>query len=58
MIRLRIMALFEDTNLLLEKVEMGLLVKEEERVRQSLATQAIPSPKLLINYHKKINEKG
>ena len=27
-------------------------------MRQSLATRAIPSPKLLIKYHKKINEKG
>ena len=27
-------------------------------MRQSLATQAIPSPKLLIKYHKTINEKG
>ena len=33
-------------------------VKEEECVRQSLATQAILSPKLLIKYHKKINKKG
>ena len=41
------MALFEDTNVLLEKVNMELLAKEKEFVRQFLATQAIPSPKLL-----------
>ena len=57
-IRPKVMALFEDANLLLEKVKMELSVKEEEFVRQSLATQAIPSPKLLIKYHKTINEKG
>ena len=33
-------------------------VKEEEFVRQSLATGAIPSPKILIKDHKTINEKG
>ena len=31
---------------------------EEEFVRQSLATRAIPSPKFLIKDHKTINEKG
>ena len=52
------MALFEDTNLLLEKVKMELSVKEEEFSRQSLATRATLSPKLLIKYHKTINKKG
>ena len=37
---------------------MELSVKEEEFVRQSLATRAIPSLKLLIKYHKTINKKG
>ena len=37
---------------------MELSVQEEENMRQSLATKAIPSPKLLINYHETINEKG
>ena len=52
------MALYENTNLLLEKVKLELSVKEEEFVRQSLAARVIPSPKLLIKYHKTINEKG
>ena len=46
-----------DANLLLEKVELDLSVKEEGFLRQSLATQAIPSPKILIGDHKTINEK-
>ena len=37
---------------------MELSVQEESFVRQLLATRAIPSPKLLIQDHKKINEKG
>ena len=41
-----------------EKVKLDLSVKEEEFVRQSLATRAIPSPKLLIKDHKAINENG
>ena len=45
-------------NLLLEKVKLDLSVKEEEFVIQSLETKAIPYPKLLIKYHKTINEKG
>ena len=52
------MALFEDTNLLLEKVKMELSVKEEEFSRQSLATRATPYPKLLIKDHKTINKRG
>ena len=51
-------ALFEDANCLLEKVKMELSVQEENCVRQSLATKAIPYPKLLIKDHKTINEKG
>ena len=39
----------------LKKVKLELSVKEETFVRQSLATQAIPSPKLLIKDHKTIN---
>ena len=57
-IRPKVMALFEDANLLLEKVKKELSVKEEEFVRQLLATRAIPSPKLLIKDQKTINEKG
>ena len=51
-------ALFEDANLLLDKVKMELSVQEETFVRQLLATKAIPSPKLLIKDHKTINKKG
>ena len=56
-IRPKVMALFEDKNLLLETVNMELSVKEEEFVRQPLAPRAILSPKLLIKDHKKINKK-
>ena len=52
-----IVALFEDANKLLEKVKMELSVQEENFVRQSLVTRAIPSSKLLIKYHKPFNEK-
>ena len=37
---------------------MELSVQEETFVRQSLMKQAIPSLRLLIKYHKTINEKG
>ena len=37
---------------------MDLLVQEENFVRQSIATRAIPSPKILIKYHKNITDKG
>ena len=37
---------------------MELSVQEETFVRQSLMKQAIPSPRLIIKYHKTINEKG
>ena len=37
---------------------MNLSVQEENNVIQSLAIRAIPYPKLLIKYHKTINEKG
>ena len=52
------MELYENANLLLKKVKLDLSVKEEEFVRQSLATRAIPSPKILIKDHKAINENG
>ena len=55
-LRPKVMALYENANLLLEKVKLDLSVKEEEFVRQSLATRAIPSPNLLIMDHKIINE--
>ena len=51
-------ALFEDANCLLDKLKMELSVQEENFVRQSLVTKAIPAPKLLIRDHKTINEKG
>ena len=54
----KVMVLFENENLLLEKVKLGLSVKKEEFVRQLLATRAITPPKLLIKDHKTINEKG
>ena len=37
-IRPKVMDLFEDTNKLLDKVKMELSVKEEDFVRQSIAT--------------------
>ena len=39
-------------------MKLELPVKEEEFVRQLLATRAITYPKLLIKDHKTINEKG
>ena len=51
-------ALLEDAKKLINKVKMGFSVQEENYVRQSLATQAILSPEILIKYHKKINAKG
>ena len=57
-LRAKVVALFEDANCLLDKVKMELSVQEENFVRQSLAMKAIPVPKLLIKYHKTINEKG
>ena len=52
------MALYENANLLLEKVKLDLSVKEGEFVRQFMATRAIPSPKLLIKDYNTINKKG
>ena len=57
-LRPKVVALFEHANKLLDRVKMKLTVEEENFVRQSLATQSIPSPKILIKYHKIINEKG
>ena len=39
-------------------MKLDLSVKEEEFVRQLIAKKVIPSPKLLIKYHKTINENG
>ena len=44
-LRLKVVALCEDANLLLEKVKMELSVQEENFVRQSLATREILSQK-------------
>ena len=52
------MDLYENANFLLEKVKLELSVKEEEFVRQLLATRAILFPKVLIKDHKTINDKG
>ena len=57
-LRPNVMAPYESSNLLLEKVKLDLSVKEEEFVRQSLATRANPSSQLLIKDLKTINEKG
>ena len=57
-LRTKVVALFEDAKFLLDKVKTELSVQEEIFVRQSLATKAIPDPKLLIKDHKKIKEKG
>ena len=54
----KVIALYENANLLLEKVKLDLSVKEEEFVRQSLATREILSPNPLIKDHKTINENG
>ena len=56
-LRPKVMAIYENVNLLPEKVKLDLSVKEEKFVRQYLATRAIPSPKLLIKDHKTISEK-
>ena len=45
-LRAKVVALFEDANSLLDKVKMELAMQEESFVRQSLATKAIPAPKL------------
>ena len=55
-LRPKVMALYENANLLLKKLNLDLSVKEEEFVKQSPATRAIPSLKLLIKYYKTINE--
>ena len=57
-LRPKVMDLYENANLLLERVKLELSVKEEEFVRKSLATREILSPKLLIKDHKTINENG
>ena len=57
-LRPKVIALFEDMNKLLEKVKMDFSVQENNFVRQSLVAREIPSPKLLIKYHKTINDKG
>ena len=54
-LRPKVMALYENENVLLKKVNLDLSVKEEEFVRQLQATRAIPSPKILIKDHKIIN---
>ena len=57
-LRPKLIALYENANILLEKVKLYLAVKEEEFVRQSLATQVILYPNLLIKDHRTINKKG
>ena len=57
-LRLKVMALHENANVLPEKVKLDLSVKEDEFVRQSLATREIRSTKILIKDHRIINEKG
>ena len=47
----KVMSPYEKANLSLEKVKLDLSVKEEDCLRQSLATRAIPSPKILIKDH-------
>ena len=54
---LKVIYLFDEANGLIEKMKMDLSVQEEQFARQLLATQAIPCPKLIIKYHKKINNK-
>ena len=51
-------ALFEEANGLMEKVKMDFSVQEEQFLIKSLATHAIPSPKIIIKDHKTINGKG
>ena len=53
----KIVALFEDANELLKKVKMELSVQEVNFVRQSIATRAIPYPKLLIKDQNILNKK-
>ena len=54
----KFITLFEDANKLLEKLKMELSFQEENFMRESLVTQAILSPKIIIKDHKKINKKG
>ena len=54
-LRPKVVFLFEDTKKLLDKAKVVLSVQEENFVRQSLATRAIPSPKILSRDHKTIN---
>ena len=57
-LRPKVLALFEDANKLLGKVKMEISAQKEEFVRQSLATKAILSPKLMIQDHNTINKIG
>ena len=57
-LRPKVMALYKNATLLLEKVKLDLSVKEEEFARQSLVTRETLSPKLLIKDHKIINKNG
>ena len=50
--------LFEDEGKITESVKDDLLSLEEQCVRQLIATRAIHSPKLTINEHKTVNNKG
>ena len=56
-LRPKVVALFEYANKLLDIVKMELSSQKGNFVRQSLATRAILSPKLIIKYHKTINKK-
>ena len=56
-LRPKVVSLFEEANILIEKVNMDLLVQQEKFVIQSLVIQAIVSPKILIKDQKTINGK-
>ena len=55
---LKAITLLEEENGLIDKVKMDLSAQEEKLLRKLLTMQEIPSPKLLIKYHKTINKKG
>ena len=57
-LRLKVIGLFEEANVLLEKVKIGLSVQEEQFSRQPLMTREIPYPKILIKDNKTINKRG
>ena len=57
-LRPKVIALFEEVNKLIKKVNMELSVQEESLARPLLSTNEIPYPKLIIKDHNTINRRG